>query len=82
MALILHMFPQAAVDLAEEVKKHPILLRELSLLGPASHLEFRIAVIAKYVDVIMDGEYSESRLEGLFDLLLRRLKERSKLIVH
>jgi len=82
MPLVLYMFPQEAIDLQEEIKKHPILLRELSSLGPESHLEFKVAIIAKYVDVILDGEYSESRLKGLFELLLRRLKEKSKLIVH
>jgi hypothetical protein len=76
------MFPEAAINLNEEIRKHPRLQQELSQLGPHAHLEMKVAIIAKYVDVIMDGEYSESRLAGLFDLLLRRLKDKTKLIVH
>ncbi len=76
------MFPESAIHLNEEIRKHPRLQQELSQLGPYAHLEMKMAIIAKYVDVIMDGEYSESRLQGLFDLLLSRLKEKTKLVVH
>jgi|688.fasta_scaffold550801_2 hypothetical protein len=82
MALQIEMFPQSAVALSQEVQKHPQLCKELSYLGPSAHLEFKIAVIAKYVGIVLDGEYSEKRLETLFDLLLDRLRQKSKLIIH
>lgn len=82
MALRIEIFPESAIALSQEVQKHPVLCKELSYLGPSAHLEFKIAVIAKYVGVLMDGEYSEQKLERLFDILLERLRQKSKLIIH
>jgi hypothetical protein len=76
------MFPESAIALHQEVSKHPALLSALSCLGPESTLNERIAIIAAYLGMVVDGYYKEGELEALFDIMLEKLRSKSAIIIH
>ena len=81
MPRIIEMFPEAAIALQEEIfNNHPELLRLLSKY-PHRPMEVKVATIAAYCKIAVDGEFREKDLEGLFELLLRKLKEKSTIVV-
>lgn len=71
----LSYFSPSRLALAKEIKNHPELIR---LLGnhPAAEFEVKLAEIATYCEVILDGDYSPHDLDGLCDLLVRKLKQK------
>lgn len=78
MAIIIEMYPPVVLELQLEMEKHPLLTNQLN---PNMSLEEKIGTIATYCGVVVDGSYSEKALEGLFELLLKRLKDKSCLLV-
>ena len=75
------MFPEAAIAMNEEIMNHhPDLLRILSKY-PGRQLEVKVATIAAYCGLAVDGNFRESELEALFELLLRKLKEKSMPVI-
>lgn len=82
MALIFEMFPPAALELQQEVSKHPALVSALSSLGQESTLNERIAIIAAYAGMVLDGWYQEQELEKLFELMILKLRTKSAIIIH
>jgi hypothetical protein len=81
MAITIQMFPEAAIELHKEVSKHPALLSALSCLGPESTLNERIAIIAAYLGMVLDGYYVEEELEKLFEIILHKLRNKSAIIL-
>lgn len=82
MPVIIEMFPPEAMALQEEVKQHPALCNALAGLGSESTLNERIAIIAAYCGMLLDGYYREDELAELFKIMLYKLKNRSKILVH
>jgi hypothetical protein len=80
--MILEFFPPAAIALNQEVQNHPLLLAELSRMGPQADLAIQIGVVAAYCNVELDGPFLEEDLEVLFNLLIRRLKNKSEISLH
>ncbi len=80
--MILEFFPEAAIALNEEIRNHPALQVVLGELPQSTTLEERVGHIAAYCDVVLDGPYLEEDLEKLFYLLLKRLKNKSAIVVH
>lgn len=73
--LNLHYFSESRIALAREVHNHPELLKLLAN-HPAAEFEIKLAEIATYCDVILDGDYTPADLDGLCDLLIRKLKQK------
>ena len=65
-------FSQHRVDLAQEVKKHPVLL-ELLNNHPQEEFEILIAEISSYCEVVLDGDYTSLDLDGLCKVLYDKL---------
>ena len=76
---IQYLFPEAAIALDTEIQmNHPELLRILSKY-PHQLLENKVAAIAAYCNLAVDGNFKEKDLEALFQMLYDKLKEKSRM---
>lgn len=79
--LNLVFFPTELVSLSQEVSHHPVLM-ELLKQHDALEWEMRLAHIASYCEVILDGVYDHDAILKLAVILKERLMaKRDKLIV-
>lgn len=69
------MFPEEAIELSKEILHHPKLQERLAR-HPSSEFEVRLAEIALYCDVLVDGEYTNAEIVRLCGVLVRKLKEK------
>jgi hypothetical protein len=75
------MFPEVAIRMNEEIlNNHPELTKILSRY-PGRDLEVKVATVAAYCNVAVDGDFKEKELESLFELLYKKLKEKSAIRV-
>lgn len=73
------MYPEAAIAVDTEIhQNHPELLKLLSKY-PSRHLESKVAAIAAYCGLALDGTFTEKDLEKLFQMLYDKLKQKSRL---
>lgn len=68
----LEFFPQSFMDLQRELPNHPELVEHLQN-HPADELELRLAEIASYCGVVLDGSYLPEELHKLAEILVKRL---------
>lgn len=80
MTLHIEMFPESYVALNQELNNHPELCALLAN-HPPQEFEIRLAEIATYCGVLLDGTYTPDDLEKLADILWRKLREKSSLII-
>lgn len=66
------LFSEPRIALNREVANHPELM-ELLQKHPANEFEIRLAEIASYCEVILDGVYSQMELDKLCDILYKKL---------
>lgn len=77
----LEYFPEAQIQLQEEIFQHPELCRLLQN-HPPQEKEMRLAEIATYCGIILHGVYSPEDIEELCKTLLKKLIEkRTQLIL-
>lgn len=74
------MFPPEVLALQEEILEHPPLIQLLQQLE-TTEWTMRLACIAAYCEIILDGTYSETDIRILCDTLTQRLKEKRVLII-
>jgi hypothetical protein len=72
---ILEMFPKEYTDLHREIANglHPKLLPIIALIGP-DDLDMKLAHIAAYCEVMLDGDYSLRDRMNLCRILTEKLK--------
>lgn len=70
----LNIFPQPFIDLQRELPHHPILQSMLAQL-PAAEWELRLAQIAQYCSIVLDGSYLPEDIEKICSILVKRLVE-------
>lgn len=75
MAMKLQFLAPSYIALNEEIGYHPPLV-ELLQAQEVHEFEVRLAQIAAYCEVILDGYYMPSELERLADILWNRLREK------
>lgn len=76
------MFPELAIAVDTEIQlHHPELLKLLSKY-PARHLESKVAAIAAYCGLGVDGTFAEKDLDRLFQIIYDKLKQKSTVVVH
>jgi len=68
----LNIFPDEFIRLNEEIARHPRLQKKLAEF-PAEEWEVRLAAIAYYCEVLMDGDYMPEDISKLCGILLNRL---------
>jgi hypothetical protein len=69
------MFPTALIELNREVAYHPDLVEILSK-QESPDLEVRLAEIAAYCEIILDGFYTQDDISRIADECIRRLKSK------
>ena len=72
--------------LAQEVKNHPDLAQQLANMQAeqgidASEFEMRLAAVASYCGVALDGDYLPSDLDKLCGILVEKLKKKRTIII-
>ena len=75
------MFPQGFIDLQQELLNHPELCEQLAKLEPANDYSIKLAKIAAECNVALNGDYSVQRQEEICYVLIKRLREKRKMIV-
>lgn len=73
-------FSGARQALNEEVLKHPD-LRVLLMNHPAEEFEVRLAEIAKYSGVVLDGTYDAQDIDNICELCLGELQKKSQIVL-
>ena len=76
----LEYFDPRMLALQEEVSHHPQLMGLLAK-HPPQEMEMRIAEIAAYCEVILDGYYTQEELAQLADILTRKLKQKNCIVL-
>lgn len=71
----LEYFPEAQIQLQEEIFQHPELCRLLQN-HPPQEKEMRLAEIATYCGVLLDGMYMPEDIDKLCEILHRKLVEK------
>jgi len=73
-------FSGAKQALNEEVLKHPE-LRALLVNHPAEEFEVRLAEIAKYSGVMLDGTYDAQDIDNICELCLGELQKKKESVI-
>ena len=73
--MIHEYFPQVAVDIQNEIRNHPLLLKQLAEVGEDAPLEERFSIICLYCGLVLDGYYSNDDLERIMHMVMERLKK-------
>jgi hypothetical protein len=75
-------FPEVFIQLSREIL-HPAHEKLIAVLEAEPTPEFsdKIATIAAYVNVALDGHYTQEDLEKVAGICLERLKKRREIIV-
>lgn len=60
----------------KELRYHPTLKAQLMEPGEVKSFEDGIAIMAAYVDLVLDGEYSGEDITGIYEQIFRRLRDK------
>lgn len=66
--------------LNEEITKHPALMEYLSK-HPSTEFEVRIAEVARFCGIALDGNYDGEDIDNICGLCVEELRKRSTLIL-
>ena len=77
----LEFFSESRIDLQKEIPNHPELVSRLQN-HPAGEFEVRLAEIASYVGLVLDGDYTPEDLDNICEICRHKLwKKRSPIIL-
>lgn len=71
-----HLFPEVYFQLQDECSFHPH-LQLLLAKHPAAEFEVKLAEIAAYCGIILDGTYDNADFDRIAGLCIVKLKERA-----
>jgi hypothetical protein len=69
------MFPPILKELNEEIRHHPR-LQEVLDAHPVEEFEIRIAQMAAWLGIVLDGTYSHDDFIKLYGIMLAKLREK------
>jgi hypothetical protein len=69
-------FPPVYIELQEELQSHNNLLVRLLQLPKDAPMEMKLAEIATYCDMVLDGFYDTAQVEFLVGEMLKKLKQK------
>ena len=78
----IEMFSEAKIELLREVNKHPDLRLQLAVEATGGDEGAVIGTIAAYCNVVMDGTYHREEIERLYPILVGKLQNMRKIIIH
>lgn len=67
-----NLFPEALITLNRECAEHPVLMDRLAN-HPMIEWEVKLAEIANYCEVVLDGDYMPEDIDNICDILYRKL---------
>ena len=70
------LFPEVYFQLQDECSFHPQLQIQLAN-HPATEFEVKLAEIAAYCGIVLDGEYSDADFQHVAALCITKLKQRA-----
>lgn len=70
--VVLEFFPEEYIALSKELLYHPLLQDQLAQVD-GNEFELRLAIVAAYCGVIMDGAYVQADFIKLADILRNKL---------
>lgn len=73
----INIWPDELINLQREIAHHPD-IQKLLANHPVAEWEVKLAEIALYCEVIVDGHYEPEEIKKLCGILERKLKERRK----
>jgi hypothetical protein len=73
--MYIEMFPTERIELHREVGRHPALVEILSE-QPSATFEEKLAHIATYCNVLIDGDFTQREINQLCDILIRELQQK------
>ena len=76
------MFSEDRIALNREVLNHPALIMSIRVEAPSGEEGEVIGVIAAYCNVRMDGAYQREEIERLYPILVGKLMQIRKIIIH
>ena len=74
-------FSEARIELAREVRNHPELINQIGGI-PADDFEQALATIAAYVNIVVDGYFTQRGMDELCDMCTERLRKKRQIIIH
>lgn len=72
----INIFPDEVIHLQREIINHPKLMNRLANNHRADSWETKLAEIAHYCDMILDGDYTEEDIKRICTILEKKLIER------
>jgi len=66
-------FSESRIELNRRIQDHPKLV-ELLQAHPVEEFEIRLSEVAAYCGIVLDGDYLQSDLDGLCDVLIQKLE--------
>ena len=74
------LFPDSIIALNQEVVNHPQLQYKLSQFRP-DQLTEKLAAIATYCDIVIEGYFGEAELDNLCDMLTQKLRDKGSILI-
>lgn len=80
MPLVINYFPASLMELQAEIAEHPQLLELVTRLSsdPRNDFYTKIAHIAAYCNIAVDGSFDDDEITALGRLCLERLRSRRR----
>jgi hypothetical protein len=78
---VLVYFSPARIALNMELKNHPELMEQMAEI-PMDDFTSKIAKIAAFCNIAVDGDYTEDDLDGLATVCYSKLTEIRKIVFH
>ena len=76
------MFPPVIIELQAEIQMHPELLTVMLQLPKDSPIELKMAEVATYCDMVLDGIYSEDDILYLAGVMINKMRgKRGELVL-
>lgn len=70
------LFPPVIIELQAEIQQHPDLLISLLQLPKDSPIELKMAEVATYCDMVLDGIYTEDDILKLASIMINKMRSK------
>lgn len=70
------LFPPIIIELQAEIQQHPDLLVNMLQLPKDSPIELKMAEVATYCDMVLNGIYTEDDILKLAGIMINKMKSK------
>lgn len=74
-------FPESIIQLQQEIRNHPPLLKQMSELPDDADLSDKVGLIAAYCGIVLDGYYDQDNIEELAEKMVFELRRARRELV-